>query len=236
MLSWVQLFVKGIADRAVAAILLLVTSPLLMLFALLTWLTDGPPILFRQERAGRAGRAFTVSKIRTMRLHGESTSTVGQVTGNHPLVTPLGRLLRRSKIDELPQLTSVLRGDMSLVGPRPTLPEQTAQYGNWERRRLNVRPGLTGWAQVNGNIRLSWPERIDLDVWYVDHWSLWLDLRVLARTAVTVANGERRNDAALREAQDYAKRVGGRSRELAGHARDDADDGGTPAGGGHPSA
>ena len=141
-----------------------------------------------------------------MRTHNHAAEFVGQVTDSHPLVTPWGRLLRRSKVDELPQLISVVTGKMSLIGPRPTIPEQVARYSDWEMRRLEVRPGLSGWAQVNGNIALTWSERIALDIWYVDHWSLKLDARILFRTLRTVLLGESANRHAVKEASLHAKR------------------------------
>jgi lipopolysaccharide/colanic/teichoic acid biosynthesis glycosyltransferase len=143
-----------------------------------------------------------------MRVHGLPTTEVGQVYETHPMVTRVGRLLRRFKIDELPQLVNVLLGDMSIVGPRPALPEALAGYDEFQRRRLEVRPGLTGWAQVNGSARLTWDERILLDVWNIDHWSHGLDLRILARTLGVVLWGERPNRRALAAARAHAARLG----------------------------
>lgn len=195
---------KFFADRVAACLVLLATSPLLVLTACVSLLTDGLPILFSQTRIGRNGTPFRVWKFRTMRVHDSSVARLGQISGSHPLVTPWGRILRRTKVDELPQLLPVVAGHMSLVGPRPTVPEQVSQYDEWELRRLEVLPGLTGWAQVNGNVALSWAERIDLDVWYIDHWSIRLDLRILAMTLRTLLLGETRNSRALEEATDYA--------------------------------
>jgi len=197
-------------DVAAAAAGLLLLSPLLLAAAALVALEDGRPVLYRQERSGRGGRRFALLKLRTMRRNDIPVDVLGPIGDDHPLVLRAGRLLRRFKVDELPQLVNVLRGDMSLVGPRPTVPEQVERYDAFERRRLFVRPGLTGWAQVNGNTQLSWPDRILLDVWYVDHWSLWLDLRILAKTVSVVLLGERPNVPALDRALAHANGTGRR--------------------------
>ena len=197
-------------DLAVAGSVLLLSLPLMAVVALLILLEDGRPVLYAQRRAGRGGRAFALLKFRSMRVNDLDVEAPGPTGDRHPLVTRTGRLIRRFKVDELLQLLNVLRGEMSLVGPRPTIPEQVARYGDFERRRLLVPPGLTGWAQVNGNTRLTWPERIVLDVWYVDHWSLWLDLRILAKTASVVLLGERPNAPALHRASAHADGSGRR--------------------------
>ena len=197
--------VKSVIDRLVACLVFGFTSPALLIVAFISLVTDGSPVLFQQTRVGRRQAPFRIWKFRTMRLHDLTVEAVGQVTGSHPLVTPWGRVLRRTKLDELPQLLSVITGHMSLVGPRPTIPEQVSLYDEWELRRLEVLPGLTGWAQVNGNASLSWSERIDLDVWYIDHWSIRLDLKILAMTLRTVLLGEARDSRALKEATVYAK-------------------------------
>ena len=181
------------------------TGPLLVLGALLIYLEDRGPVLYRQSRAGLGGRPFDVLKLRSMRVNQVSVLELGDVTEGHPLVTRIGGVLRRFKIDELGQLVNVLRGDMSLVGPRPTVPEMTADYDEFQRRRLSVLPGLSGWAQVNGNTRLTWDERIQLDVWYVDHWSLGLDARIMLKTVSVVFRGERPNPAALAAAVAHAR-------------------------------
>lgn len=169
-----------------AGIFLLASLPALTLAASAIALEDGRPVLFVQRRAGRHGRPFRIVKLRTMKVNDADPEALGEVRASHALVLKVGAFLRRLKIDELPQLWNVLAGDMSLVGPRPTLPEQVARYDAFDARRLEVRPGLSGWAQVNGNVELSWQERILLDVWYVDHWSLALDLKILAMTVARV--------------------------------------------------
>jgi len=190
-----------------SGILLVLNAPVFLLAAMAVVL-DGGPVFYRQTRAGRLGHPFALLKFRSMRVNHIPVAEVGQVSGAHPLVTPIGRLLRRYKIDELPQLLNVLLGDMSLVGPRPVLLEQAAEYTPHERRRLEVRPGMTGWAQVNGNIEVPWPDRIMLDVWYVDHASLWLDLKILAMTVAVVLFGEEPNQSAVKEARSYASGPG----------------------------
>ena len=196
------------ADVVLAAAALVLAAPLMLATALLILLEDGRPVLYTQRRAGRHGRAFRMLKFRSMRVNDVPVEVLGPIGEDHPLVLRTGRIIRRFKIDELLQLVNVLRGDMSLVGPRPTIPEQVERYGPFERRRLLVRPGLTGWAQVNGNVHLGWPERIVLDVWYVDHWSLLLDARILLRTLSVVLLGERPNELALHEALAHADGTG----------------------------
>jgi lipopolysaccharide/colanic/teichoic acid biosynthesis glycosyltransferase len=211
-----QRWCKRAVDIAASGILVVALSPVIAVSALAVILEDGPPALFHQRRSGKDGREFSVSKFRTMRVHDTTPEEVGQVHLDHALVTRSGHILRRLKIDELPQLLSVLRGDMSLVGPRPTLPSHALAYDAFERRRLEVTPGMTGWAQINGNTSLAWPERIALDVWYVDHWSLGLDFNIMLRTVGVVLRGERPDPAALREAKEHEDRARGHGGE---HAR-----------------
>ena len=172
---------KRCLDVGGAAVLLAVASPVLAVAALAVAATMGPPILFRHDRAGRSGRTFVLLKLRSMRPADPTGSA------DAARLTRLGRYLRATSIDELPQLWNVLRGDMSLVGPRPLLPAYLERYTPEQARRHEVRPGITGLAQVSGRNTLSWRERLALDVWYVDHVSLALDLRILARTVACVA-------------------------------------------------
>lgn len=171
---------KRFLDVLLSALLLAILSPLLAATALAVRLGLGPGVLFRQERPGLGGRPFTLLKFRTMR------------PGPGPdaaRLTRLGRFLRRASLDELPELWNVLRGDMSLVGPRPLLMRYLPLYTPRQARRMEVLPGITGWAQVNGRNALTWEERFELDIWYVEHRSLVLDLRILGRTAWTVLSG-----------------------------------------------
>ena len=170
---------KRIFDVIGAGVLLVITAPLLALAAIAVRFTMGPPVLFRQLRAGKHGRPFTLHKFRTM---SDMRKADGQLLPAEQRITRLGRWLRSTSLDELPQLWDVLRGRMSLVGPRPLLLEYLPLYNKAQARRHLMRPGVTGWAQVNGRNAISWDEKFALDVWYVDHASLWLDLRVLART------------------------------------------------------
>jgi len=176
-------------DLMLAAALLTLTAPLLALAALAIRLESRGPVFYRQLRVGRNGRQFELWKLRTMVPGAESIGAGIYVLEGDPRITRSGRLLRRFSLDELPNLANVLRGEMAIVGPRPTVQEQVDRYTDRQRRRLDVKPGITGWAQINGRTSLSWPERIELDVWYVEHRSLWLDLKILARTARMLATG-----------------------------------------------
>jgi lipopolysaccharide/colanic/teichoic acid biosynthesis glycosyltransferase len=176
-------------DVVLAAALLAVTAPLLALAALAIRLESRGPVFYRQLRVGRDGQPFELRKLRTMVPGAESMGAGIYVVEGDPRITRTGRLLRRFSLDELPNLVNVLRGEMSIVGPRPTVQEQVDRYTDRQRRRLGVRPGITGWAQINGRTSLPWPERIELDVWYVEHRSLRLDLRILARTIRMLATG-----------------------------------------------
>ena len=178
-----------IADVAVAGAGLVLTSPLLVAAALATKLEDGGPVLYRQTRVGKDGEDFDVLKLRTMVVGAEGMGAGLAVDQGDRRITRVGRILRRTSIDELPQLWNVLRGEMSIVGPRPTLRYQVEQYDAEQRRRLDIRPGLTGWAQVHGRASLPWAERIELDVWYVDHRSPKLDLEIILRTPLALFRG-----------------------------------------------
>ena len=174
---------KRALDLTGATLGLVLASPVLAAAAVAIKLEDGGPVLFRQGRPGLGGRIFDVYKLRTMHV-GEHR---GGVDVGDARITRVGALLRATSIDELPQLANVLRGQMSLVGPRPTLAEQVASYTPEQARRMDVMPGLTGWAQVQGRSSIPWSRRIELDVWYVDHQSLALDLRIIARTVGVLA-------------------------------------------------
>lgn len=177
-----QLAVKHVCDRIVSTIVLCLLAPLLLGIALVVILQSGWPAIFVQPRVGRDGRLFKIYKFRTM-IHGASGKGLRTtIADNDDRITRVGVLLRKWSLDELPQLVNVLKGDMSLVGPRPTLEYQVSQYTLHQRRRLEVKPGITGWAQVNGRNALPWVRRIELDIWYVDNFTLWLDAKILFRT------------------------------------------------------
>jgi lipopolysaccharide/colanic/teichoic acid biosynthesis glycosyltransferase len=171
---------KRLFDLLLATPLLLLCSPIFAAAALLIVLTDGQPVLFRQRRPGMGGRIFSMYKFRTMR---SANGPDGKPLPDAQRITRLGKILRASSIDDLLNLVNVVRGEMSLVGPRPLLVQYLERYSPEQMRRHNVLPGITGWAQVNGRNAISWEEKFALDVWYVDHWSLWLDIKILALTA-----------------------------------------------------
>jgi lipopolysaccharide/colanic/teichoic acid biosynthesis glycosyltransferase len=177
------------ADVAVAGVGLVLTSPLLGLAALVIKLEDGGPVLYRQKRVGKDGVDFEVLKLRTMVVGAEGVGAGFAVDKGDRRITRAGRVLRRTSIDELPQLWNILRGDMSVIGPRPTLHYQVEQYDEHQRHRLDIRPGLTGWAQVHGRASLPWAERIELDVWYVENHSPRIDLEILVRTPLALFRG-----------------------------------------------
>jgi lipopolysaccharide/colanic/teichoic acid biosynthesis glycosyltransferase len=176
-------------DVALAGVGLVLASPLLGLAALATKLESGGPVIYRQTRVGRHGADFEVLKLRTMVVGAETLGAGYAVDKGDTRITRVGRVLRRTSIDELPQLWNILRGDMSIIGPRPTLRYQVERYDERQRRRLEIRPGLTGWAQVQGRASLPWADRIELDVWYVDHRSPRVDLEILLRTPLALFRG-----------------------------------------------
>ena len=177
------------ADIAVGGLALALTSPLLAAAALAIKLEDGGPVLYRQARVGKDGHDFEVLKLRSMVVGAERQGAGFAVDRGDARITRVGRILRRTSIDELPQLWNVVRGDMSVIGPRPTLRYQVDRYDERQRKRLDVRPGLTGWAQVNGRASLPWADRIELDVWYVEHRSPRVDLKILLRTPLALFGG-----------------------------------------------
>jgi lipopolysaccharide/colanic/teichoic acid biosynthesis glycosyltransferase len=178
-----------VADAALAALGLALASPVVAVAAIAIKLDSRGPVIYRQRRVGKDGRTIEVYKLRTMHLGADPVGVGTPVLEDDPRVTRVGRVLRRLSLDEVPNLVNVLRGDLGIVGPRPTLAAQVDLYTPRQRRRLEVRPGITGWAQVNGRAGIPWEERIELDVWYVDHRSLALDLRILARTVRLLLTG-----------------------------------------------
>ena len=180
---------KRTADVVWAAVLLILLLPVLLIVAVVVRVTSRGQVIFRQQRIGKDGRPFVIYKFRTMTAGADGSQLGTYAHRDDPRITPVGKILRRTSVDELPQLVNVLRGDMSIVGPRPDLPHHVEKYTDCQRRRLEVRPGITGWAQVSGRNDLSWEERIKLDGEYIERWSLLLDLAVLAKTAGVVLGG-----------------------------------------------
>jgi len=176
-------------DIVVSSAVLALASPLLAAAMIAIRLESAGPVIFRQRRSGLRGHPFDVLKLRTMVQGAEHIGAGLAINEDDPRITRTGELLRRTSLDELPNLWNVLRGEMSLIGPRPTLPVQVAQYTPRQRRRLEIKPGITGWAQVNGRASLPWPERIELDLYYIEHRSLLLDLKILWRTLGIVLGG-----------------------------------------------
>ena len=178
---------KRVFDIVTSLIGLLILSPMLFLLAILVRIKHGSPMLFRQTRPGKGSRPFIFYKFRTMT---DDTDEKGKLLPDKDRLTSFGSFLRRTSLDELPSLINVLKGDMSLVGPRPLLMQYLPLYNDFQKRRHEVKPGITGWAQVNGRNALSWPKKFELDVWYVDNQSFWLDLKILFLTIYKVFKRE----------------------------------------------
>jgi lipopolysaccharide/colanic/teichoic acid biosynthesis glycosyltransferase len=181
--------VNRVLDVAIAGTGLVVASPVLGLSALAVKLEDGGPVLYRQTRVGKDGVDFELLELRTMVVGAEKQGAGFAVDKGDSRITKVGAVLRKLSVDELPQLWNVLRGDMSLIGPRPTLRYQVDQYDERQLHRLDVKPGLTGWAQIHGRAALPWAERIELDLWYVEHRSPLVDLKILLRTPLALFGG-----------------------------------------------
>lgn len=179
--------VKRLLDIILASLILIVLSPLMLIISILVVIQHGFPILFRQKRPGLHGEIFTLYKFRTMR---DLFDKKGRPLPDSQRLTKLGRFLRSTSLDELPELFNIIKGEMSLVGPRPLLIAYLPLYNQEQARRHEVLPGLTGWAQVHGRNVLTWEEKFELDVWYVDHWSLWLDIRIIGMTIIKVLRRE----------------------------------------------
>lgn len=178
-----------VLDLVIATVALVITAPLLALAAIAIKLDSRGPVLYLARRVGRDGVEFELYKLRTMHTGNDPVGVGTPVFADDPRVTRVGSFLRRFSLDEVPNLVNVLRGEMSVVGPRPTLAAQVAEYTPRQMRRLEVKPGITGWAQVNGRAGIPWDERIELDVWYVEHRTLGLDLKILARTVRLLVTG-----------------------------------------------
>ena len=190
------------ADVVLAGAGLVLASPLFAAAALAIKLEDRGPVLYRQTRVGKDGSEFDVLKLRSMVVGAERKGAGYAVDRGDARITRVGRILRRTSLDELPQLWNIVRGDMSIVGPRPTLRYQVDRYDARQRKRLDVRPGLTGWAQVNGRASLPWADRIELDVWYVEHRSTLVDLKILLRTPLALFAGTYRGSSGGWRAED----------------------------------
>ncbi|BAF59281.1 MAG: sugar transferase [Pelotomaculum sp.] len=178
--------IKRIFDLACTLVLLVILSPLLLLVALAIKVTSPGEVIFKQQRLGLNREVFLMYKFRSMIPNAQNIGPGMFVEKDDPRITPVGKILRKTGIDELAQLFNVIRGEMSLVGPRPAPLHHFGKYDERQLKRFNVRPGITGWAQVNGRVALYWPERIELDLWYVENYSFWLDLKILLKTAGTV--------------------------------------------------
>jgi len=201
---------KRIFDLVLTSLGLLLAAPLMILLALLLYLLHGPPVLFRQARPGRHGEIFTLYKFRTMRSEFDRR---GRLLPDSQRLTAFGRLLRATSLDELPELFNILRGEMSLVGPRPLLVDYLPRYNAWQARRHEVLPGVTGWAQINGRNALTWDEKFRLDVWYVDNWSFWLDLKILLMTPWKVLRREGINAPGQATMEEFKGSLGDRPTE-----------------------
>ena len=180
----IQLFIKRLFDIVTTGIALILLSPVLIVLAILVRLKLGSPVLFCQQRPGLNGKAFTIFKFRTMinKQHDKS----GNIIADSQRLTKFGRFLRNMSLDELPEFLNVLKGDMSLVGPRPLMMKYLDRYTPQQARRHEAKPGITGWAQINGRNNITWEEKFELDVWYVDSWSIWLDLKILFKSIIAV--------------------------------------------------
>ncbi len=179
-------FFKRLFDLTCSIFLLLILSPLFVLIALAIKITSPGEVFFKQQRLGLNGKIFWMYKFRSMIPNAVNIGAGMFVEKDDPRITPVGKLLRKTSLDELPQLLNIIRGEMSLVGPRPAPLHHLDKYDARQRKRLAVKPGITGWAQVRGRLALYWPERIELDLWYIENYSFWLDLRILAETVLVV--------------------------------------------------
>ncbi|MGQ9494624.1 MAG: sugar transferase, partial [Anaerolineae bacterium] len=181
-----QMAIKRLFDIAFSLIALILFSPLIVLIALAIKLDDGGPVLYVQNRVGKDGKIFRCYKFRSMVVGAEKKGLGLEVAKDDFRITRVGKILRHWRLDEIPQFFNVLKGDMSVVGPRPAIPSQVARYTPYQRRRLEMKQGMAGWAFVNGNNAIPWEQRIELDIWYIDHWSLWLDVVILVRAVGVV--------------------------------------------------
>jgi undecaprenyl phosphate N,N'-diacetylbacillosamine 1-phosphate transferase len=180
---------KRIMDLILGFLSLMILLPFFIIIAILIKLDSNGPVFFLQERVGKDGKIFYPYKFRTMFIDAEKKGLKHKIKKNDERITKVGKYLRLG-FDELPQIINVLKGEMSLIGPRPTLPYQIKNYSNYEKRRLEIKPGITGYALINGRRKLLWSERIKLDIWYIDNWSFWLDVKIIFKTFIVVLSGE----------------------------------------------
>ena len=195
---------KRLFDLLVAGALLIVLSPILFLIGIMVRVVIGSPVLFHQIRPGLGGKPFTIYKFRTMTNEHDKN---GDTLPDADRMTALGRILRNTSLDELPELLNVIIGDMSLVGPRPLLMQYLERYTAEQTRRHEVKPGITGWAQINGRNSLTWPEKFDLDIWYVDNQSLWLDFKIIAQTILKIIKREGINQPGQATAEEFNPQI-----------------------------
>lgn len=195
-LAWrTQMTLKRAFDIVISSVALTLLSPLMALIALAIKLDDGGPVFYVQNRVGKDGRVFRCYKFRSMIVNAEKIGLGLEVAKDDPRITRVGKVLRHWRLDEIPQCFNVLKGDMSVVGPRTAVPSQAALYTPLQRRRLEMKPGMAGWAFVNGNNAIPWDKRIELDIWYIDHWSLWLDFVIFLKAVGVVLRREGLYDA-----------------------------------------
>lgn len=192
---------RRVIDILLSSIAILMLLPVWLLISLIIFIEDKGPIFYKQKRVGLRETLFTIYKFRSMRVNHIPPLELGAIKHNHALVTRIGHFIRRTKLDETPQFFNVLRGDMSLIGPRPCLPGRLETMTQCEKRRFSMLPGLSGFAEVNGNVELTWQEQLWLDLWYVDHASFWLDCQIFFATFKVVLLGSTRNEAVLKKAQ-----------------------------------
>ncbi|SRR5579883_122029 len=193
----------AIVEICLSLVALIVLLPLWLLISLFIKLESPGPIFYRQKRVGQQEKLFTIYKFRSMRVNTIPPLELGAVKHDHLLVTKMGYIIRRFKLDETPQILNVLKREMSIVGPRPCLPERLPTMTPHEKTRFSCLPGLTGWAEVNGNVELSFQEQVALDIWYVQHRSLWLDIKIILKTLFVVVVGSHKNESALKDAQAF---------------------------------
>jgi len=184
------LILKNIFDVLAGVCVFLIILPLFIFIAIAIKLDSSGPVFFKQQRVGINGECFLIYKFRTMVVNAVNMGSGLNIIDNDPRITVVGKFLRDWSLDELPQIINIVKGEMSLIGPRPTLQHQVDNYTDHQRKRLNMKPGVTGWAQINGRNNIPWEERIELDVWYVDHWSPWLDVKILLLTPKVVFSKE----------------------------------------------